>query len=527
MDDKAGYEARRLILQSDLDQMKTKAERNRLGQFATPTALATDIVNYGTQLLRKDESIRFLDPALGTGAFYSALLDSVNNGRIEAAQGFELDKHYADPAKSLWQDTPLKIQLADFTLVEPPKSDPERYNLLICNPPYVRHHHIINTQKVRLQSAAEYVGGVKFSGLSGLYCYFLVLSHDWIKENGIAGWLMPSEFMDVNYGQSLKYYLLNRVTLLRLHRFDSKDVQFEEALVSSAVVWYRKKKPGKNHMIEFTYGGTLNNPGITRLVKAETLRTGEKWSRYSFLPGKDRGDQVTLANLFNIKRGLATGDNRFFILTRDQIQQNNLPMEFFKPILPGPRFLPGDEVPADAEGNPDIDRRLFLLDCDLTEEQLRVKFPSLLSYLEKGKHTVANRYLCRTRKPWYSQEKRLSSPFVCTYMGRANLKKGRPFRFILNHSQAVAPNVYLMLYPKPFFAKDLAQDPQLVHKIWLLLNQIPSEVLLSEARVYGGGLYKLEPKELGNIPAGDLSDFVPQAMRREPEQMKLFPDEWD
>jgi adenine-specific DNA-methyltransferase len=527
MERSAGYEARRLIIQADLDQRKTKAERNRLGQFATSTALASDIVTYGTQLLHKDEPIRFLDPALGTGSFYSALLDTVNNGRIETAQGFELDKHYADPAKKLWQDTPLKIQLADFTVVEPPKADSERYNLLICNPPYVRHHHIINSQKVRLQSAAEYVCGVGFSGLSGLYCYFLVLSHGWINEDGIAGWLMPSEFMDVNYGQALKFYLLNRVTLLRLHRFDPKDVQFEEALVSSAVVWYRKKKPGENHIIEFTYGGTLTNPGITRLVKAKTLRTEEKWSRYPALQVKDKGNKVTLSNLFNIKRGLATGDNRFFILTRDQIEQNKLPMKFFKPILPSPRFLPGDEVPADNDGNPDIDRQSFLLDCDLSDEQLKVKFPSLWSYLDKGKPTVANRYLCKSRKPWYAQEKRLSSQFVCTYMGRGNLKKRRPFRFILNHSQAVAPNVYLMLYPKPFFAKALSHDPNLAHKIWLLLNQIPPDVLLSEARVYGGGLYKLEPKELGNIPAGELSDFVPQSLQHEPKQMKLFSNEWD
>jgi hypothetical protein len=86
------------------------------------------------------------------------------------------------------------------------------------------------------------------------------------------------------------------------------------------VVWYRKKKPVENHIIEFTYGGTLNNPGITRLVKAKTLRIEEKWSKYPALQRKDRGDKITLSNLFNIKRGLATGDNSFFILTRDQIE---------------------------------------------------------------------------------------------------------------------------------------------------------------------------------------------------------------
>ena len=41
-------EARRLALQRDLDAAKTKAERNRMGQFATPTALARDILGCGS-----------------------------------------------------------------------------------------------------------------------------------------------------------------------------------------------------------------------------------------------------------------------------------------------------------------------------------------------------------------------------------------------------------------------------------------------------------------------------------------------
>jgi hypothetical protein len=50
--------------------------------------------------------------------------------------------------------------------------------------------------------------------------------------------------MDVNYGRVLKRYLTERVTLRRIHRFDASDVQFDDALVTSAVVVFENTPPG-------------------------------------------------------------------------------------------------------------------------------------------------------------------------------------------------------------------------------------------------------------------------------------------
>ena len=66
---------------------------------------------------------------------------------------------------------------------------------------------------------------MKISGLAGLYCYFIALSHGWLKADGVASWLIPSEFMDVNYGKAVKNYLLNEVTLLQIHRFDPNNIK--------------------------------------------------------------------------------------------------------------------------------------------------------------------------------------------------------------------------------------------------------------------------------------------------------------
>lgn len=86
---------------------------------------------------------------------------------------------------------------------------------------------------------------------------------------------------------------------------------------------------------------------------------------------------------------------------------------------------------------------------------------------------------------------------------------GKPFRFILNHSRATAANVYLLMYPRAAAAHALRDNPALAHQIWQALRDIPAEALLAEGRVYGGGLHKIEPRELGNVAAPALARLLP------------------
>ncbi len=510
-------EAERLEVQTELDGIKTSDERNRMGQFATPTALAREILRHGVRLLPEDERIRFLDPGIGTGSFYSALRAVVPVECIEGAQGFEIDAHYGEPSKRLWSETPLNIRHEDFTKAE---ANGRGANLLICNPPYVRHHHMDAETKTGLQHKTLQACGVEINGLSGLYCYFMGLSHAWMAPGGVAGWLIPSEFMGVNYGRMLKRYLLDKVTLLQIHRYDPQDAQFSDALVSSAVAWIRNTPPPKDHKVAFTFGGTLAAPELFREVAVSELENEQKWTRYPQAEKATERGNITLGDLFDIKRGLATGDNSFFIMERSEIEERGLPMECFRPVLPGSRHIPESEIQSDKEGIPLLEKQFFLLDTRLSESEIAERFPTLKAYLEtgnRGEKPVTQRYLCRSRKPWYAQETRPAAPIICTYMGRRR-NRGNPFRFILNHSQATACNVFLMLYPKPKLARIAENNSDIMRTVWEFLNEIDLETLLDHGRVYGGGLYKLEPNELRGFPADDLVKRLPEI---EPRQKAL------
>ncbi|MEI8395050.1 MAG: hypothetical protein WCF85_09970 [Rhodospirillaceae bacterium] len=495
----AALECRRLALQDALDRDRIAGERNRLGQFATPPALAAAVVCTALSHVGPDDPVRFLDPAFGTGAFLSALLAALPSDRLDSLAGFEIDPRYGMPARALWQPSGLALTLDDFTRATPPEPA-KRATLLVCNPPYVRHHHIAAADKPRLQALGETVSGVRLSGLAGLYAHFMMLAHAHAADGAIAAWLVPAEFMDVNYGAGVRRYLSERVTLLRLHRFDPAEVQFNDALVSSAVLWWRHLPPPPGHIVDFTRGGSIAMPAHSEAVPLARLAAEGKWNRWNrpgTAPPTNRGGR-TLGDLVTIRRGVATGDNRFFIMTVEEAESRGLPAEMLRPILPGPRRLPPGllEIDADADGAPRLTPRLMLLDCRLAETEVAERFPSLWRYLHSGAERVGSRYLCRHRTPWYAQEQREPPPLLCTYMGRGN----SPFRFIRNHSRATAPNVYLLMYPRP----ELSGNPGRLEALWHALNGLDKADLAAGGRVYGGGLHKLEPRELARLPVDRL-----------------------
>jgi adenine-specific DNA-methyltransferase len=363
---------------------------------------------------------------------------------------------------------------------------------------------------------------IRISGLAGLYCYFLLLSHGWMEEQGLAIWLVPSEFMDVNYGTTLRRYLTEHVTLLHIHRFCPTDVQFADALVSSAVVVFRKSRPSSGHLARFSFAGPIEYPRIEARVPLETLRRSCKWTQFPVtMTVSDRGE-ATLGDIFAIKRGLATGSNNFFILSEEDMNWWQIPGQFMKPILPGPRHVISDVVDVLPNGAPDVFPRLYLLDCSEPEARIETAFPRFYEYLQSGKgRKIHEAYLASRRAPWYSQEQRPPAPFLCTYMGRSRNGK-HPFRFIWNRSQATAHNVYLMLYPTGPLRAALKAHPELHAKVFEALKRITPAQLLSEGRVYGGGLHKVEPKELAQIPAREVLESIHMDVRIEVQLPMLF-----
>jgi len=97
------------------------------------------------------------------------------------------------------------------------------------------------------------------------------------------------------------------------------------------------------------------------------------------------------------------------------------------------------------------------------------------------------------------QEKRDPPLYLSTYMGRSRADNTSPIRFFLNNSNGIVTNVFICLYPRLPLLRLLKEDPARKQELLHALNSISQESIERAGRSYGGGLQKIEPKELRSV----------------------------
>lgn len=473
----------RIQWENEVSQKKNIDERKMMGQFSTPPILAKQITDYLKKITNMKHP-RVLEPACGSGAFIDAITTSYE-GDIGDSLGIEIDEKYYKVAETLYTNTTM-FRFVNNDYLRFIESSKDKFDLIVSNPPYIRHQKINSVRKETLKQQVHKLLNIQISGLSDYYIPFILLSDKMIYTGGYGCWLIPSEFLSVNYGEALKQYLCNNVTLISIHKYSTEKSKFDDAQVSSCVILYKKEKPNTAQMVTFSTGDDILKPNKKESIRLADLNPKEKWMKKT--NRKKRGSE-TIGNYFVVKRGLATGDNDFFILNNETIKEFDIEPECLVPIMPSPRWLKTDEIESGIDGIPNNIEQLFLLKVIDEPEKLEQKYPNAWTYIKKGVGKTSERYLNKKRKQWYFQEDRLPAPIVLAYMSRRG-KDGQGYRFIRNRSQALSTNSYLLLYPK----QSLTEIE--IDSLYERLLEIEHDNIDSEGREYGGGLKKVEPKEL-------------------------------
>lgn len=499
-------------------------------KMVTQPEYARDMALCALEVFGDDsKGIHFGDSAIGTGALFIALkrlLKTINhdnkNYRLDSAIGVDIDEDRAREAYLRCSTRNLQVILNDALS---PNTDlgPKR-NMMLVNPPYSRssRDNIPMQYRESIRKWAKDITGIDVPGDAGLYVYHLLIMHKWLAEDGVGVWLLPTTFLQTNYGKAVREYLTTNVQLLWLHIYNESATQFEKAIIATSIVAFKNCKPDAKVDVKVTQGNSLEQPQTITKIPLESFHNNiDNWrklvSSATSQQNIQRVSQVRLSDLFDIKRGLATGANSFFVLKREEAREYGIPSIALRPVLPKSRYLNSLIIEKQEDGFPDVNPQLVLIDCDMQEEEIQRQYPEFYKYLQRAKEkdksgkAIVDRTLVKSRSPWYKQELRPSPMYLFTYMGRckANLP---PLYFILNKSNAVALNTYILLYPKPWLSDMLKNDMSLTEELLRLLNT-SAEIVSNQTRMYSGGLNKMEPNELKQLILPDLPPKIYSTFR--------------
>ncbi len=480
----------------------SKERARQLGQYFTPYAVARFMASWVRLAPRLR---RVMDPAVGLGIFFRALLD-VCPDYSGTFHGFDVDARALDQLRRLLAEKlagRMSLTSGDFLEVE----DGRKYDGILCNPPYLRYKAIHDREKLIRKLAT--VSDVNLDRLSNLYAFFILRSAQALAPHGRAAILVPSDFLYSGFGAPIKEFLLDSGLLKYILLFAEEDSLFEDSTTTSCVLLLDHTNDGKLPIfitvksaadLEILAGDIRcleQSPVPLSVVKPGEISAGEKWSVY--FRGAQAGVAyrctVPFSRVARVMRGIASGDNHFFTFSRPKIDRSGIPPEYFLPCLTRasqatrPFFCLEDFRMLEASGKP-----VFLLDASLEPDH-----PAVKAYLDLGKRNGSHmRFLTRNRSPWYRLEQRPPAPILATTFNRGNL------RFVRNEAAVRNLTCYHSIYLQPGF--ESRADLLMAY----LLTPLAHTLIRPNRRIYGDGLIKYEPNDLNTAQIADLT-ALPEA----------------
>lgn len=508
--------------------------RRKLGQFRTPEHIAETMAKWAI----RDGPDSVLDPGMGAGALTSAMYKAKHQADGEQS----VDEMYGVDLSQLsvvMATTALKLlngggtpnfQTADFLdavaegeisrlmqneddgVVKMPTVD-----AIISNPPFSRHQEITQKDKERVNKVANANAAMEFDLRSPMYLYFIVHAAQFLENGGRMAVITPSEWLETDYGEKLREFLLNNFAIRGVVVYDPKTGVFDGPRTTACISFLQKREEGAGDCTT-TFLRLDEWPSIDTVLDAvegklsvgetecgylnqlpQTELMARNWTNYLNPESVDKLPELTpFHEIADIKRGIATGTNDFFCLSEQEVQERGISEEYRVKLIRRTNGLAYELRDADWEEWRDSGDEVWLLYCHDDENELierhEIDDPAVEEYLSKGEEEGANEgYLVEKRSPWYRVEKRDPPPVLVTYMSKSG------FRFIKNEANVVSlNNLHNVSFPNQGYS-----EREIKALLAYLNSNIVSKIVERSGREYAEGLHKIEPGELEHIPVID------------------------
>lgn len=472
--------------------------RKDFGQFFTPPAVARIMAKW----IMKGNPETVLDPAFGLGVFYDEVIKINSNQRTQFT-GYEIDEHILN--YSCYNRNDLKIFNNDYL-----ETDTGTFDGIICNPPYMRFQKFLKRHNVLPK--IEEKTGTKLVGYSNIASVFLVKSLSELNKNGRLAFIMPLEFFNTGYGKEIKKSLLENHLLKHIIIFENEKDVFPDAITTVCILLC--KKDGKDDNIKITLIKSeeeidkisdIDN-SYHRQLRPVYLPYHKKWSPIILSLFSEQEIPKGFCKLClygTFKRGIATGANEFFALTKSKIEKLNISKNnLLRCITKSPQIKKGVFTEDDFYELYYKDKPVHCLDIKDHNDQ-----PSI-NYIKIGEQAgFNNRYLTKTKNPWYKIERRQPATILFGVFNRGRLK------LVRNYSTAVNFTCFHSFYPGIL-------GYGIVDKLFVyFLSDVGQSIIKVNKRCYGGNLEKLEPGDLNECLCPNQDQF---ALIQEEEAEKVI-----
>ena len=199
------------------------------------------------------------------------------------------------------------------------------FDIVIGNPPYVRHQRIVEFKK--------YLENYKvYNGRADLYVYFFEKGFNILKKGGHLSFICSNKFVKSDYGTPLRKLILNR-SIVNYIDYTSENI-FKGVAVDTSVITIKNDQMSLNHKIYIDNKYYLEQSRLDEqpwiIAKPEELNIKNKIESM----GKPLNEIIS-----GINKGLLTGYNKAFVIDEETktklIAEDPNSMDVIKPLIVG------------------------------------------------------------------------------------------------------------------------------------------------------------------------------------------------
>ena len=469
-----------MITEREYSAKISVTHRKKYAQFFTPEPIAHFMAQW--ILANNHGHTDILEPAFGLGVFSRALYRLNSQVLIT---GYDVDEtiyHYAQANFSNSVHHP-HLKNEDYLNA----SWDELYDGIICNPPYLKFHDYDNGKYIPIVNKKLHT---KLNGFTNIYTLFLLKSISQLKEGGRLAYIIPSEFLNSDYGVEVKRALLASGTLRHVIIMDYTQCAFDDALTTACILFCQKDENSDCiHFSKIENTDELHS-AMTRYqsIKATFLNPEIKWKNYyEKQQSYNYNHLVPFSTFAKVSRGIATGANKYFTFNVDKKEKYLLDDSCFLPCISHSADVKSQIFThADFDLLANTGKNVFLFNGCANDTSTHVR-----NYIRLGEEANINkRFLTASRTPWYALEKRNPSPIWVSVFNREGL------RFVRNEAEAYNLTTFHCVYNISNI------DTNVLYAY--LITDMAKEIFLDNSRQYGNGLIKFEPNDLNKGKVVDL-----------------------